>query len=146
MISSTSGSTMTRFAATAAALAALTVVAFAGPIQDRTIAHYAAQANAQSPGFAGFSAERGKTLFVAGQTGGKPDTPSCTSCHGASPQATGQTRAGKEIAPMALSKTPDRYGDLEKVEKWFDRNCTSVLGRRCTPVEKGDFVTFMAGQ
>lgn len=146
MISSTTSSTMTRLAATAAALAALTAAALAGPIQDRTIAHYATQAKAQSSGFAGFSAERGRTLFAAGHTGGKPDTPSCTSCHGASPQATGQTRAGKEIAPMALSKTPDRYGDIDKVEKWFDRNCTSVLGRPCTPVEKGDFVSFMAGQ
>ena len=146
MISPATSSTTIRFAAAAAAFAALTVAAFAGPIHDRTIAHYATQAKAQSSDFASFSAERGKTLFAAGHTGGKPDTPSCTSCHGASPQATGQTRAGKEIAPMALSKTPDRYGDLDKVEKWFDRNCTSVLGRQCTPVEKGDFLTFMVGQ
>jgi hypothetical protein len=47
---------------------------------------------------------------------------------------------------MALSKTPDRYGDIDKLEKWFDRNCTSVLGRTCSPVEKGDFITFMVTQ
>lgn len=138
---------MTRLViAIAAALVAWTATAHAGPAQDRAIAHYAAQAKSQSPGFDAFSAERGKTLFVAKHTGGKPDTPSCTTCHGGTPTATGQTRAGKEIAPMALSKTPDRYGDLDKLEKWFERNCTSVLGRACTAVEKGDFITFMVTQ
>jgi hypothetical protein len=131
--------------ATAATLAALTATVHAGPAQDRALAHYAAQAKV-APGFDAFSADRGKTLFTAKHTGGKPDTPSCTSCHGGTPLATGQTRAGKEIAPMALSKSPDRYGDVDKLEKWFDRNCTSVLGRACTPVEKGDFITFMVTQ
>jgi len=93
-----------------------------------------------------FSAERGKTLFSARFTGGKPDTPSCTSCHGASPKNTGKTRAGKEIAPMAASKSPERYTDPKKVAKWFRRNCRSVLGRECTPTEKGDFLTFMMSQ
>ncbi len=97
-------------------------------------------------GGAEFSAERGKKLFSSRFTGGKPDTPSCTSCHGASPQNSGKTRAGKVIAPMAWSKTPDRYTDRKKVAKWFRRNCKSVLGRECTPVEKGDFLTFMMNQ
>jgi hypothetical protein len=47
---------------------------------------------------------------------------------------------------MAVSKTPDRYTDPAKVEKWFQRNCQSVLGRECTAVEKGDFLTFMTSQ
>jgi hypothetical protein len=47
---------------------------------------------------------------------------------------------------MALSKTPDRYTDPKKVAKWFRRNCKSVLGRECTPLEKGDFLAFMMNQ
>jgi len=47
---------------------------------------------------------------------------------------------------MAVSKTPDRYIDMKKVEKWFRRNCKSVLGRVCTSLEKGDFLTFMSSQ
>ena len=94
----------------------------------------------------GFSAERGGAFFAAKHSGGKPATPSCTTCHTDSPHKTGKTRTGKPIEPMALSKTPDRYSDPEKVEKWFRRNCRSVLGRECTPVEKGDFLTFMIGQ
>jgi len=94
----------------------------------------------------GFSAERGRAFFLARHKGGKPATPSCTTCHTDSPLKAGKTRTGKVIQPMAVSKTPDRYTDPEKVEKWFRRNCRSVLGRECTPREKGDFLTFMVSQ
>ena len=57
-----------------------------------------------------------------------------------------QERAGKVLAPMAVSQTPDRFTDLAKVEKWFSRNCQTVYGRLCTAIEKGDFIAFMASQ
>lgn len=124
---------------------ALALPANAGPAQNQTVKHFESQAK-QGGGFAGFSAERGRSLFLSSPGSGDKDTPSCTTCHTESPFKAGQTRAGKPIDPMALSKTPDRYSDLEKVEKWFGRNCDSVLGRACTPTEKGDFLTFMIGQ
>jgi mono/diheme cytochrome c family protein len=127
-------------ALTALLLAASASAAFAGPAQDAIIAKYRQQASGD------FSVTRGKAFFAATHQGGKPDTPSCTTCHGSNPAEAGKTRAGKEIAPMALSKTPDRYSDPEKVEKWFGRNCESVLGRACTADEKGDFLAFMTGQ
>ena len=105
-----------------------------------------AEAKAADPGFSGFSAQRGQALFLSKNTSGKPETPSCTTCHTADPTQMGQTRAGKEIDPIALSKTPDRFSDPEKVAKWFGRNCNSVLGRACTPLEKGDALTFFAGR
>ncbi len=107
---------------------------------------FATQAKAADPGFTGFSASRGETLFRTRFTGGKPETPACTACHTASPLKTGETRAGKPIEPMAASVTPDRYTDPKKVAKWFRRNCKSVLGRECTALEKGDFLTFMISQ
>jgi len=119
--------------------------AWATPQQD-IIAGYAAQAKSQDSRFAGFSATRGGTFFSAHPGGGKPETPSCTTCHTASPLNVGHTRAGKEIAPMALSKTPDRYTDKKKIEKWFRRNCNTVLGRACTAQEKGDYLSFMISQ
>ena len=106
----------------------------------------AAEAKAADSGFAGFSAQRGQALFLSKNTGGKPETPSCTTCHTADPTQMGQTRAGKEIDPMAVSKTPDRFTDPEKIAKWFGRNCNSVLGRVCTPLEKGDTLTFFIGR
>jgi len=107
---------------------------------------YLAEAKKGNSAFKGFSPERGRSLFFSNNTTGKPETPSCTSCHSKNPINAGQTRAGKEIAPMAVSRSPDRYTDPKKVKKWFRRNCKSVLGRICTPTEKGDFLTFMLSQ
>ena len=108
------------------------VAAFADPRRDAILAELLAQAQQAEPGFAGFSAVRGAAFYQATHTGGK--------------QATGQTRAGKAIEPMAVSKNPARYTDKANVEKWFTRNCQDVLGRACTAKEKGDFLTYMMGQ
>ena len=62
------------------------------------------------------------------------------------PHNAGQTTVGQAIKPMAVSVTPDRFTDMAKTEKWFRRNCKTVLGRECTPVEKGDFIAFMTSQ
>ena len=131
---------------TAGVLALLaSVVSYADSRRDAILAQLLAQAKKES-GFTGFSAERGAAFYKATHKGGKPNTPSCTSCHGGSPQETGKTRAGKDIPPMAISKTATRYTDPDNVEKWFGRNCNDVLGRACTAREKGDFITFMMGQ
>jgi Domain of unknown function (DUF1924) len=116
------------------------------PRRDAILADLLAQAKKDGPGFTAFSAERGAAFYKATHQGGKPDTASCASCHGSSPHEKGTTRAGKDIAPMAVSKSPARYTDKDNVEKWFGRNCNDVLGRACTAREKGDFITYMAGQ
>ncbi len=132
------------------ALLACAAILFAGAAQagvrEDQLAQYASAAKAETPGFAGFSAERGKTLHTQNFAGGKPDTPACTSCHGKDPRGTGKTPTGKSIDAMAASVTPARYTDPAKVEKWFKRNCTEVLGRVCTAQEKGDWLTYMLGQ
>lgn len=127
-------------------LAGLTAASAApGPAQQRILDHYAAEARAA--GESGiFSFKRGDAFFHAHPGTGRPATPSCSRCHTDSPLNEGHTRAGKRIAPMALSKSPNRFSDLKKVEKWFRRNCHSVYGRACTPQEKGDFITYMTGQ
>ena len=125
------------------AIALLAMVsAEAGP-REALLDKFATEAKLADPGFAGFSASRGETLSLTIFAQGKPDTPACTTCHTNSPFKMGETRAGKPIEPMAVSATPDRYTDPRKVAKWFRRNCKSVLGRVCTTVEKGDFLTFM---
>jgi hypothetical protein len=112
----------------------------AGPRED-LLAQYAAAAKSS-----GFSAERGQTLHTRNFNGGKPITPACTSCHGSDARAAGRTPIGKSIEAVAVSVTPSRYTDPAKVEKWFRRNCTEVLGRECTPQEKGDWLTFAMAQ
>jgi mono/diheme cytochrome c family protein len=107
---------------------------------------YAAEARAADPAFAGFSAARGEALHRTRHGLGKPDTPACTACHGENARASGQTRSGKTIEPMAVSVTATRYTDPAKVEKWFKRNCAEVLGRECSAREKGDWLAWMTTQ
>lgn len=128
-----------------ALLLALPAAAEAAP-QDAVMAALTAQAKSADAGFAGFSAENGKALFMATHQGGKPDTPSCTTCHTKDVTANGKTRAGKAIEPMAVSVNPKRFTDMAEVEKWFGRNCNSVLGRACTPQEQGDVAAWLISQ
>jgi len=127
--------------AATAASALLAVAVVANPVRDAILQGYMADA-----GVSRFSADAGRTLFLSQNTGGKAATPSCSTCHTNNPQSQGRTRVGKVIEPMAISQSPDRYTDVAKVEKWFRRNCTSVLGRECTPEEKGNYITFMISQ
>jgi cytochrome c peroxidase len=92
------------------------------------------------------SAERGRVLFTSKHTGGKPDTPSCITCHTSNLRGRGETRAGKVIEPMALSANPSRFTDSAKVAKWFRRNCKTVLGRECVAREKADVIAFLMSQ
>jgi hypothetical protein len=91
----------------------------AGPREDQ-LAQYASLAKTANPAFSGFSAERGKFLHHQTFTGGKPDTATCTSCHGKAPRAAGRTL--------------------------FRRNCNEVIGRECSAQEKGDWLSFMISQ
>ncbi|MFL5257353.1 MAG: DUF1924 domain-containing protein, partial [Rhodopila sp.] len=99
---------MTRVMIALATVLATAAPAVAGPAQSGVLNRYAAEAKVAVPSFAGFSAERGKALFLASPAGGKPDTPSCTSCHTSNPTQPGRTRAGKAIGPMAVSAKGDR--------------------------------------
>ncbi|MGH7124609.1 MAG: DUF1924 domain-containing protein [Stellaceae bacterium] len=126
---------------------ALAIASEAAPAgRDSVLAMLAAEAKQGSVSFSGFSAERGHVFWTSTHAGGNPDTRSCTACHTQDPRAIGQTRAGKTIQPMAVSKNPDRFTDPRKVEQWFARNCKTVLGRECTPIEKGDVITYLATQ
>jgi cytochrome c553 len=117
-------------------------VSIAGPRED-LINQYAAAAKASNPAFAGFSVARGELLHKTEFAGGKPATRSCVACHANDPRGAGNTPLGKAIEPMAVSASPSRYLDSAKVDKWFKRNCNDVLGRECTPIEKGDWLTFV---
>jgi hypothetical protein len=132
----------------AATVAVLPIVALAGDVRrDRILADYAAKARAADPGFTAFSAQRGETLFRTTWSGGDARTSSCTACHTADPRKPGRNaKTGRPIEPVAVSANPGRFIDAATVEKQFTRDCKSVLGRECTPLEKGDYITYMAGQ
>jgi hypothetical protein len=132
--------------AIALALAPIVVVA-AEPRRDALLSEYAAEARRLDAGFTAFSDQRGEALFRTSWNGGDVRTPSCTACHTANPREVGQNaKTGRPIDPVAVSVNPRRFTDKAEVEKHFLRDCKSVLGRECTALEKGDYITLMAGQ
>jgi hypothetical protein len=97
-------------------------------------AGYAAQAGASG------EPQRGQRFF---NTAHGRDW-SCASCHGAVPTRAGEhASTGKPIAALAPAFNPDRFTDPAKVEKWFRRNCSDVLGRECTAAEKADVLGWL---
>lgn len=99
-----------------------------------------AAARAGPARFAGFSAERGAAWFNS-----RHGTDwSCATCHTDNPLASGRhATTGRSIAPLAPAANPERLTDAAKMEKWFKRNCNDVLGRGCTPAEKGDVLAYL---
>jgi hypothetical protein len=98
------------------------------------------EARKASPGFAGFSAQRGAQFYRTTQGGDW----SCASCHTSNPTATGKhAKTEKPITPLAPKANPERFTDMAKVEKWFKRNCNDVVGRACTAQEKGDVLAYL---
>lgn len=97
-------------------------------------------ARAADPAFTAFSAQRGHDWFNS-----RHGTDwSCSTCHTEDPRATGRhTRTGRSIAPLAPAANPERLTDVAKMEKWFKRNCNDVIGRACTPGEKGDVIAYL---
>ena len=101
---------------------------------------YAEQAKQDAPQFSGFSGARGKAFFES-RHGGEW---SCASCHTVNPVAAGRhAKTGKPIAPLAPVGDAERFTRLDKVEKWFRRNCNDVLDRACTAQEKGDILAYL---
>ena len=98
-------------------------------------------ARQEAAGFAGFSVQRGAAFFKT--THGREW--SCASCHTQNPMATGRhVKTDKPITPLAPAANAERFTRLDKVEKWFRRNCNDVLQRACSAREKGDFVAWLA--
>jgi len=93
-----------------------------------------------SQGAGPFQSDRGEQLWNSRAA----TNHQCADCHGQDLAQLGQhQRTKKTIAPMAPSVTPERYTDLDKVEKWFMRNCKWTWGRECTAQEKGDLIEYL---
>ena len=97
-------------------------------------------ARASTPGFGGFSAQRGEQFFKA-----KHGTDwSCATCHTENPLAPGRhATTAKDISPLAPLANPQRFTDAAKVDKWFKRNCNDVLNRACSAQEQGDVLQYL---
>jgi cytochrome c peroxidase len=124
--------------AAAAVAAALFATVAAGPAPAVTPTDLLRQWRIEA-GAAPFSAARGRQLFESRVTDW-----SCSTCHTADPRTGGRhTVTGKAIEPLAPAANPARFTDEAKVAKWMRRNCKDVLQRECTPLEKGDLLTWL---
>lgn len=125
--------------ATAAVLLALNGATFAA-VPPAYLQSLQAAARAADPAFDAFSASRGRDWFNA-----RHGTDwSCSTCHTDNPLSVGRhATTGREIAPLAPAANPARLADVDRIEKWFRRNCNDVLGRACTAAEKGDVLAYL---
>jgi hypothetical protein len=124
------------------AFACVTSVWAATPAE--LLSGYRAEASGQVAGFQP-SAQRGAEFHVR-RFGASAKMPSCASCHTDNPAQAGRhVITDKSIKPLVPAANAERFSDPAKVEKWFKRNCTEVVGRECTAAEKADFIAFVIG-
>jgi hypothetical protein len=141
-------------------------VAGAAETPEQLLERYAAQAKAADPAFAGFSPERGHAFYLRKHALMGVGAVSCASCHRKDPRE--QIRAHRVeilcrachvindeehpdpenakvryIEPFSPHAHPKRFTDHARVEQFFARNCTMVLKRECTAVEKGDLIAWL---
>lgn len=104
---------------------------------------YAAIAKHIDPSYKGLSADAGKAFFTRELTiRGKQIA--CASCHTTNPAKPGKhIVTGKPIKPVAPSANPERFSDVDKVEKNFEKHCLEIIGRDCTAQEKGNYIAYM---
>ena len=103
---------------------------------------YRTEAAGQASGFQS-SAQRGADFHVR-QFGISAKLASCASCHTDQPEQAGRhVVTNKAIKPLAPSANAERFSDPAKVEKWFKRNCTEVVGRECSAAEKADYIDYV---
>ena len=143
----------------------LTAAAASAASPEEFLKLYAEQAKIGDPDFAGFSAERGRVLYMTGHPVEGEGMLSCASCHHADPTKASEAHrdqipcrachvlfsrqpeshrpAKSRIAPFAPAASPSRFTNEWMVEFWFDFNCKLLLRRPCTPVEKGDLITWL---
>jgi hypothetical protein len=135
---------------------------------EQLLEGYAETARAQDPSFSGFSAERGEAFYrephaIKGAgvwscsschlkdarysvLAHRTDIP-CRSCHVINDWEHPDPKHAKKrhIEPFAPSANPKRLTDPERVETFLKLNCTLLLKRECTTLEKGDVITYLIG-
>lgn len=136
----------------------------AGP--QALLDEYAAQAARDHAGFAGFSAARGEAFYFLEHRIGDGSMLSCASCHHRDPRREQfahhdplpcrachgvpdsynfdeMPKMKRQLLPLAPSANPERFVNAWFADKWFRRNCRLLLERDCTPLEKGDVLTWL---
>jgi hypothetical protein len=141
-------------------------LAAAGAGPQEALQEYAAQAARADAGFSGFSAVRGEAFYFQEHRIVDGSSLSCASCHHRDPRREQfahhdpvpcrachgapdshnfdeMPKIKRQFLPLAPSANPERFTNLWFAEKWFRKNCRLLLARDCTPLEKGDLLTWL---
>jgi hypothetical protein len=132
---------------------------------EEMLSEYARQAREADPAFSGFSGERGRALYFVEFEMETGEMLSCAACHDADPRVERYAhhdpipcvachrfqstdfdelpRIKRQFLPLAPSANPDRFTNPRETEKWFKMNCRLLMQRECTPLEKGDVLTWL---
>ena len=91
-----------------------------------------------------FSAENGRQIYLMSRNWEGEEQPACAACHTENPKSEGtHVQSKKPIKPLAPAVNPERFTNVEKVEKNFAKHCRDLYDRDCTPMEKGHFLTYL---
>lgn len=103
---------------------------------------YAAHVKAIDPAYR-LTAEAGRSFYIKKyMRKGKEE--SCASCHTDNPANAGKhSETGKPIQPLSPVVNTKRFSDLQRVEENFTKHCQDIIGRDCTPQEKGNYITYL---
>lgn len=103
---------------------------------------YAAHVKGIDPGYK-LTANAGRAFYIKKYTR-KGKEESCASCHTDNPAGEGKhTDTGKKIQSLSPAVSTKRFSNLQHVEENFTRHCQDIIGRDCTPQEKGDYITYL---
>lgn len=103
---------------------------------------YAAHVKGIDPSYK-LTANAGRAFYVKKYTR-KGKEESCSSCHTDSPANEGKhAESGKPIQPLSPAVNAKRFSNLQHVEENFTKHCQDIIGRDCTPQEKGDYITYL---
>lgn len=90
-----------------------------------------------------FSAKAGRVFYLERRTYQSTEY-TCFRCHADDPIREGKDMGAKKpIKPLAPSANPDRFTDVEKVERSFKECCFDVHGRDCHAYEKGNLIAYL---
>jgi hypothetical protein len=99
--------------------------------------------NSPSGPFKVFTAETGREFYLKRRSFQKTD-PTCSNCHTEDPKKEGKhSETKKPVRPLAPSVNPERFVDINKVEKNFAEHCYDMLDRDCYANEKGNYIAYL---
>jgi cytochrome c peroxidase len=90
-----------------------------------------------------FSAEAGRQIYLKRRSW-QSHNYACATCHTDDPKKDGKHIESKKlIKPLAPSANPERFVDIQKIEKSFVEHCMDLYDRDCLAHEKGNFIAYL---